>query len=111
MAEHYKLIENDAINVLVPYDRKVFDALRDEMTSAVRPQADVPAWLDAPRDAAQREPFPAGGSGPYRPLSVARANGFGEIELAQAEWAIALPGLEYDRLLGLAPPSDNLLIG
>ena len=46
VAEHYKLIENDAVNVLVPYDRKIFDKLRDEALSAERPRPEfLRGWI------------------------------------------------------------------
>ena len=46
VAENYKLIENDAINLLVPYDRNVFDQLREEVTSIIRPRPEfLRSWM------------------------------------------------------------------
>lgn len=38
-AEHYRLIDQDAVNVVVPYDREAFEDLREELRRAERPTA------------------------------------------------------------------------
>jgi hypothetical protein len=104
------LIESDTINVLVPYDREAFDALRNEPFSEkpLTPK-ELRGWMRraAPYSVAIFRP---GIDNPLTPHLRPVPMGTREVELGEAEWAVALPDLKYDRLLGLVAPSDEVLI-
>ena len=102
-ARHYRLIEQNSINVLCPFDIRTYRELADQVRSEgltnawkvgarahsiglfkPRPEAPVRKWL---------EPVPVGRG------------------LYSDEWFIYLNENHYDRLRGLIPPSvDEVLI-
>jgi hypothetical protein len=109
VAKLYRLIESNTINVLVPYDREVFDALRNEPFSEkpLSPK-ELRTWMHraVPHSVAIFRPDI---DNPLTPHLQPVPTGARKPELSQAEWAVALPGIEYHGLLGLLTPSSNFL--
>lgn len=109
VADLYRLIGSDTIQVVVPYDRAEFAELRN--AAAVLPGAGLEAhrrWrrraalhavgLFRPRDAAAIQPY-------LDPVSFTRRT----VD-ADATWYLALPDLRYDSLLGLAEPAEGMWV-
>jgi len=110
VARLYKLIQQDSIQVVVPYDRTAFEQLVAESTELPRSRPDrVRDWchraapyavgLYRPRDVAPIIPY-------LEPVQF----GHRDLESWEAEWFVALPGLEYDPLLGVSDRVENLWI-
>lgn len=111
VAKLYRLIKQDSINVLVPYDADIFNDLKRQIVDAdrlkpalirdwirqatphgvslIRPDGDAPLWNHL-------EPVP------FRRRSP--------LENHEASWFFALSGLKYDGTTGVSLPEDNLLI-
>ena len=107
----YRLINQDTINVVVPYDEVAFNQLNLELfeadrlttdlirewrrkatvhaVSLFRPKADAPIWNH------------------LTPVQFSRRR---QVDNDEADWFFALPGLEYDTLSGICDPGDNLMI-
>ncbi len=102
VAKEYRLIEKDAIEVLVPYDREAFDALRDEVTAAGRPFA---RWMKKARRHVVSLYRPKRGDEVWSvlaPLSAApRKRGERDERLERDEWFVLTGGGKYNDLLGL----------
>lgn len=108
VARLYRLIGDDTIHVLVPYDREAFEQLRDEALGVRR-------WTSPlVRDWCRRAtPHAIGVFRPkpdapivahLQPISFSHR----DAELGEAEWCFSLPGLEYDELWGLSPKTEEI---
>lgn len=107
----YKLINQDTIRVLVPYDPALFEQLRSEITETPRltPKF-IRDWcrraspyavnLFRPRDNDPIVPH-------LDPIQFSRHR---EVETWNADWFIALRGIEYDGLLGISDRVEGLWI-
>lgn len=105
VAANYRLIRSDTINILVPYERSVFDALVEEITKdGPRKPGFVRHWL---RRAAQ---YAVGVFRPkldhalwshLEPVPLSRKPA---VSLAETSWFIARESLTYDPLTGLVAP-------
>jgi len=100
VGQRYRVIDTDAINVLVPYDLAAFKALADE----VRETGLTRKWI------AKARPHTVGFFRPRHndpvqsyldPVPVGRRRDSSE------EWFIYLREEDYDPLLGLVPPSPT----
>lgn len=103
VARHYRLIEKDAIEVLVPYDADVFAALFAEVKAAGRP---FPRWMKKARRHVVSLYRPKRNDEVWSvlaPLSAApRKSGERDERLEKDEWFVLTSAGEYDReLLGL----------
>lgn len=110
VAKLYRLIKQDAIQLLVPYDRETFDSLRAELASEARRE---PGFL---RDWFRRAaPYAVS---LYRPRdddslwNYLEPIQFGRrpVERYETDWFAALPTLEYDRLTGLVRETESAWI-
>ena len=111
VARLYRLIKQDSINVLVPYDADVFNDLKRQIAEAERLKpALIRDWIRRATAHAVSLIRPDS-NGPLwnhlEPVPFSRRH---PLENYEANWFFALSGLEYDRLTGLSPPDDNLLI-
>ncbi len=109
VARLFRLIDNNTINVLVPYQREAFHALRKEpfAENPLSPK-ELRDWMRraAPQSVAIIRPSVDNPMTPHlQPVPTSSR----EIELSAAEWAVALPQIKYDRLLGIMTPTDNFL--
>ncbi|HEV7670762.1 MAG TPA: CRISPR-associated endonuclease Cas3'' [Thermoanaerobaculia bacterium] len=103
VARLYRLIEKDAIEVLVPYDPEAFEALRAEVIAAGRP---LSRWVKKARRHAVSLYRPKRGDEVWSvlaPLSaVPNKKGERDERLEKDEWFVLTGAGEYDReLLGL----------
>lgn len=96
-AARYRVIEQDAINVLVPYD----DAEYDRLADLARKEGIDGAWIAAARPYVVSLFRPRPADPVLAWLEPARVRG-GEYS---DEWYIYLRREHYDRNIGLAPPS------
>ena len=110
VAEHYKLIDTDTVNVLVPYKQKVFKTLRDEILATDRSRSDLlRGWLRraAPYAVAIFRPrSDATIWNHLEPISLSRR----PADSSDAQWFLALPGIEYDKLIGLSEREEDCWI-
>ncbi|MEP7011614.1 MAG: CRISPR-associated endonuclease Cas3'' [Acidobacteriota bacterium] len=102
VARLYRLIEKDAIEVLVPYDLEAFAALRDEVTAAGRP---FPQWMKKARRHVVSLYRPKRNDEVWSvlaPLSAApRKKGERDERLERDEWFVLTGAGKYDpQLLG-----------
>jgi CRISPR-associated endonuclease/helicase Cas3 len=100
-AEHYRLIDQDAINVVVPYERERFDELREELRRTGRPRRE---WIRRARSSTvslyrpkRDDPIQAF----LQPASAVRS------EEHREDWFLLLNEALYDReMLGLTGAPD-----
>jgi CRISPR-associated helicase Cas3/CRISPR-associated endonuclease Cas3-HD len=105
IAKLYRLIDQDAINVVVPYDTDEFTALRDAVADGARLKADeVRRW----RHRAARHTVSLYRPKPKDPVwNLIEPVLFGrQREGEQADWFVALATLEYDGLTGLSASTE-----
>jgi CRISPR-associated helicase Cas3/CRISPR-associated endonuclease Cas3-HD len=110
VAASYRLIESDAINIVVPYDRVAFDELRREISAAKEMSADaLRAWRRRARKHSVAIFRPPERSTTWSHLDPIA---FSERELAtnEAQWFWPLPSLQYENGVGLVWPDENELI-
>jgi len=111
VARHYRLIDATTINILVPYDAQWFHTLKDEIetTTGLTP-AFIRDWIHRARPHAvspYRPPRDAAVWSHVEPVQFSRRR---RLDNDEAEWFVALPGLQYDGLLGLIEPDEDVLI-
>lgn len=111
VARLYRLIKQDTINVLVPYDPRAFEQLRREIreTEPLTPEF-IRRWchraspyavgLFRPRANAPITPH-------LEPIQFSRRR---RVEDVEADWFLALPGVDYDPLLGISERSEDVWI-
>ena len=107
VADLYRLIKQDSINVLVRYDTEAFEALRAELGEAERL---TPRWIR--RWIRRATPHAVGLFRPkdhdaiWNLLEPAQFSRRRLVENYEASWFIALEGLGYDAMTGLVVPGD-----
>jgi CRISPR-associated helicase Cas3/CRISPR-associated endonuclease Cas3-HD len=103
VAKLYRLIAQDAINVLVLYNRARFAQLRDEITEAPRLTPElIRGWLRRASPHAISLYRPGEDAEIWRHLEPVQFSRRHEADSRSADWFIALPGLEYDTLTGVS---------
>jgi CRISPR-associated endonuclease/helicase Cas3 len=111
VAKLYRLIKQDTVNVLVPYDPAVFSRLRREILETQPLTSEfIRGWcrrathhavsLFRPSDGAPIVPH-------LEPIQFSRRH---RVEVPDAEWFISLPGITYDPLMGVSERADDLWI-
>ncbi|MGN6627264.1 MAG: hypothetical protein ACTHLN_11660, partial [Tepidisphaeraceae bacterium] len=110
VAQHYKLIDSDTMPVLVPYDLAIFNELKAQLDVGLQNADARRRW----RERAQQHSVSVFRR-PTHPIlphvaAVSLYRGQ-EPTIDEADWFIALPGVDYDPLLGLVVKDDGLLIG
>jgi len=110
VAKHYRLIDRSTINILVPYEAQSFNTLRDEIeTSTPLSPAFIRHWIRRARRHAVSPYRPKRGAAIWshvEPIQFSRRH---RVDTEEAEWFIALSGLQYSPLVGLEE-SDDVLI-
>ncbi len=111
VARLYKLIKQDSINVLVPYNPQAFEQLSREIreTDPLTPDF-ICAWRRraTPHAVSLFRPQNNSPLAPHlEPVQFSRRH---PVEWWQADWFIALPGIEYDALLGVAEKTEDVWI-
>jgi hypothetical protein len=111
VAKRYKLIENDSIRVLTSYKGKTFERLRDEIETT------DPFSLEFIRDWMRRaspyainlyRPKPDAAIASYlQPIQFSHRR---TVDTAEADWFYTLPGVSYDRLLGISTEVEKVWI-
>jgi CRISPR-associated endonuclease/helicase Cas3 len=111
VAARYRLIDQDTIRVLVPYDREVFARLQAEIAE---PTSRAPGWIrDWCRRAAPhsinlfrpRRDDPIGAH--LQPVQFSHHT---EDDACNADWFIALPGIAYHLLTGISTATEQVWI-
>jgi len=111
VAKLYRLIKQDAVSVLVPFDRPKFDRLRAEIADSDRLRPGfLRDWLRraAPHAVSLFRPRP--GDSIWNLLDPVQFGRHHPLDTNQGDWFIALPGLEYDQLFGVSMRTDSLWI-
>jgi len=108
VARLFRLIKQDSIEVLVPYQRDVFEQLRCELTEAERLTPElIRQWIRRARAHAvslfRPHDFRAPVWSHLEPVQFSRRR---VVEHHEASWFIAQESLEYDPLTGLVVPTD-----
>ena len=110
VARHYKLIDSDTMPVLVPYDLTIFDELKAQLDAGLQNADARRRWREHAQQHSVsifRRP-----NHPILPHVAAVSLYLGqEPSNDEADWFIALPGVDYSPLLGLVVNDDGLLIG
>jgi len=102
-AKAYRLIENEGVNILVPYRRREFDRLVADLDD----RGLTAAWMRAARNSTVNRFRPPPGAPLYRYLRAAPIRGGG---LSDDWWVYLQPEgvpAHYDRLVGLDTPEDT----
>jgi CRISPR-associated helicase Cas3/CRISPR-associated endonuclease Cas3-HD len=111
VAKHYRLIEQDSIQVLVPYNAEAFAQLRDEVSR------DEPFDRESIRDWLRRAAphsvgmfRPAANAEIWNTLEAVHFSRRRNLENQDADWFIAGQAIDYDRLIGMGLKTENLWI-
>ena len=107
VAREYRLIDQNSISILVPYDRKAFERLRDEAKAGFANGDARRRWRQAATHHAVsiiRPKIDSPLSGHIEPVDFFAGR---ETETSEADWFIALDGIEYDDLTGLVLPDAS----
>lgn len=110
VARLYKLIDTAAINVIVPYDRRVFRDLRRELQATTDPKPGyLRSWKQRARKHAVAIRPPAASSNQWAYLEPIR---FGQEDLQthEASWFWPVPSVQYDQVVGLKWPDEGLIV-
>jgi CRISPR-associated helicase Cas3 len=110
VSDLYKLIPQDAIQVVVPYDRAIFDQLCEEISADgwLRPEQRRD-WLRRATPHAVGLFRPQANAGIWNLLEPVRFTRH-PIDDRHSGWYISLRGTEYDPLIGIAPVTESLWI-
>ena len=107
-AELCKLIRQDSIQVLVPYDRPAVDQLRAEITDAPRLSPEfIRNWTRRAGPHSVSLFRPQSGTPIWNHLTPVLFRRRPPLENFEASWFFALDGLEYDKLMGLTVSTEN----
>lgn len=108
VAKEYKLIEQDSINILVPYDRSIFDNLVQQMDANVPHNLEmVRQWIVAARPYTISIIRPKLNDLIWSYIEPIQFSHYNEPD-NNSDWFSLLPTAEYDVLLGLNYP-DTLI--
>jgi len=108
VAKRYRLIAQQTIHVLVPYDPGLFESLRSQMSTNKAEMGRIRRWY---RRAApiSVEMFPPRSDSPHwnhlQPIEFFSSKPSSSRE---TNWYSLLPSLKYDRRLGLIFPEDDM---
>jgi hypothetical protein len=106
VANLYRLIDSDTINVLVPYDPATFDTLRDEILNGDRRKPGfIRDWIRRarPHSVGVYRPRPDSPNWCFiQPVYFGKPLDSNN----DADWFICLPDATYDENLGLQFPDD-----
>ncbi len=109
VAKNYRLIDDNSINILVPYDELAFKQLCDETEQDEfhNPKA-IRSWIRKARPHAVSLYRPRTSDSPLwnyiEPIQFSRKN---ERSVSEATWFIAIPSATYDPLLGWCDGDDS----
>jgi CRISPR-associated helicase Cas3/CRISPR-associated endonuclease Cas3-HD len=110
-ASRYRLIQDDSIRVLVPYDPVAFERLRDEIENSERFAPNIIRdWMRraSPHAVNLFRPKDSDPIAAYlQPIQFSRRR---TVEAWEADWCFALPDVKYDPLLGISTEVENLWI-
>jgi len=111
VSANYRLIPGDMINVLVPYDQKVFEILKGRVMSGVFLTApDIRRWVAEAREFAVSIYRPKSDSPVWQTLQPIQFGPKFKYDNQDADWFYCLPSAEYDPLLGLKLPKEFINI-
>jgi hypothetical protein len=111
VAKRYKLIQNDSIRVLVPYDPAGFKQLRDEIENVERfPPELIRDWIRRASPHAVNLFRPQGNEPIAAYLEPVQFSRRRTVEAWEADWFVALADVKYDPLLGVSTEVENLWI-
>ncbi len=113
VAREYRIIEQNAINVLVPYEpeRALFEELKSEMRStANRGPGWLRRWIQRARPLTVGLHHPRDDAPIWNHLEPVYFSPSARRDIDRADWHIAMPGLPYDLTLGLIIPEDTDLV-
>jgi hypothetical protein len=103
VAKLYRIIKDDVIRVLVPYEPNLFEQLRDEIQNTERFTPDfLRNWIRraSPYAVNLFRPKDTDAIAPYlEPVQFSHRR---KTEPREADWFIALPSVQYDSLLGIS---------
>jgi CRISPR-associated endonuclease/helicase Cas3 len=103
VARLYKLIKQDAINVLVPYEPAIFEELRAEITEPERLSLElIRDWIDRASLHAVSLFRPSANASLWNHLEPVQFSRRHPTETWDSQWFFALPGIEYDPLTGMS---------
>lgn len=102
-ANLYRLIKEDSISVVVPYDQPAFNRLHAELAEARRMTPEfIRRWRGEATAHCVSLCRPKREAAIWNHLAPVQFSRRREIDNAEAEWFFALSGLEYDKLTGLS---------
>jgi CRISPR-associated helicase Cas3/CRISPR-associated endonuclease Cas3-HD len=110
VAAEYRLIVQDAINVLVPYDRETFDRLCEEIQQGDLSAGQIRGWMRRATTHAVSLFRPREDSAFWRHVQPVQFSSRYEARDAESQWFLPLPDMTYDRLVGLVVPDDDLVV-
>lgn len=111
VAKEYRLIKQDSINVVVPYDTAGYGELKSRLAQADRLTPElIRSWVRQATPHAVGVMRPQDDSPLWNHIEPVQFSRRRMLENHEATWFWALPGLEYDLLIGLCPPDDNVMI-
>lgn len=107
-AQHYKLIDQDSINVVTPYDRTVFDDLIEEMESdGYRDIEFIRQWIAKARPYTVSMVRPMPDKAVWNCLKPIQFSRKKEANNHNSNWFKTLEAVKYDELTGLEIPEDS----
>ncbi len=110
VAKLYKLIDNNTINVLVPYDCGLYEELIEQMQpGAPRTLEGVRCWIQRARAITVGVYKPSVGSYIWNHLEPIYFSNCVDKNIAIPDWYKPLPGIKYEDRTGLKLPEDNSL--
>lgn len=105
VAQKFKLIPGDMVNVLVPYDKEEFERLSDIVQRREYMTAEeIRQWAARAREHAVGIFRPAHDSFMWQALSPVQFGPVFKYDNQEADWFVCLPEAEYDELCGLKLP-------
>ncbi len=112
VAKHFRLIEGDSINILVPYDREQFEKLREEtQRDEFHNPAAIRRWIKKARPHAISLRRPCEKASRDSPLwnwiEPVQFSGKKDRTNREANWFTALESARYDPLLGWCDGDDS----
>ncbi len=110
VAHAYRLIEQDAINILVPYERGTYDKLC-QWTRSREPRGleSIRRWITDARPYTVSPFRPQRESTLWNVIEPVQFSRYHERTDEEADWFRLLPTGQYDRLLGFLDPGETLI--
>lgn len=108
VADKYRLIKQDAINVLVPYQPDVFNTLNAEIVEAARlTPGFIRDWIRRATPHAVSVYRPSDDAPLWNHLEPVPFRRWRPVENHEASWFVALPGLDYEALTGISEKLED----